>query len=379
MPSTSQNSDALIVEAIREVGVGNYSEISRRTGVNSETIRYKIKKGFAKKGLAIRTAPNYNRLGLALKWLNLTFSPQCEELGGRILDRLAKIGYLMYFGKRMAKRSFAVILSIPPKHWTEYKDFLQALTERGIIESLDCDDLACMRNISIRPQFYDFGSRGWAVEWKDLEALRITPEPVSFEVDEDPALDSLDLRILAELQTDATLPLAKIAQRLGVKPNNLRYHFWNHVIRKALISGHHVRWVGKSREERENLVVRLMFAFRGLQGDESFRLQALFNKFPFTTLELASDHGTYYVFASIPVNHLVPATKYLTDKVRGLEGKMKISVIDPTLAAAYTFPLEMFDDKRGWTWNKALALQEINALVPSVMRGASSALLTPKN
>ncbi len=368
MPNGAQNGDSLIVQAVREVGVGNYSEISRRTGLNSETIRYKIKKGFARKGLMIRIAPNYNRLGLALKWINITFAPQCEDVAGRVLDRLSKIGYLMYFGKRMAKRSFAVIFSVPPKHWTEYKDFLQALTERGIIESYEYDDLVLMRNVSIRPEYYDFDKRNWSVEWKEVEDMRITPDAVTVEVDENPALDSLDLKLLAELQTDATLPLAKIAQKLGVKPNNLRYHYWSHVMKKELISGHNVRWVGKSREEREKLVVRLLFTFRGLEGDESFKLQTLFNKFPFTTLELASDHGTYYVFASLPVNYIVSAAKYLTDNVRGLEGKMKISVIDPTLAAAYTFPFEMFDDKRGWTWNKAITLQEIDAMVPTILR-----------
>ena len=49
----SRNTEYLLLETIRQVGVSNYSLIARLTGLSAETVRYKVNKQLSKMGLGI--------------------------------------------------------------------------------------------------------------------------------------------------------------------------------------------------------------------------------------------------------------------------------------------------------------------------------------
>ena len=58
----SRNTEYLLIETIRQVGVSNYSLIARLTGLSAKTVRYKVNKQLSKLGLGILVNIDYAQL-----------------------------------------------------------------------------------------------------------------------------------------------------------------------------------------------------------------------------------------------------------------------------------------------------------------------------
>ena len=56
--------------------------------------------------------------------------------------------------------------------------------------------------------------------------------------------DSTDLGIIEQLQLDANLQVTDIAKKLKTNQKTLAYHYENHVVRRGLIKGYIVNWIG---------------------------------------------------------------------------------------------------------------------------------------
>ncbi len=168
-----------IVEAIKRVGPRNCSLISRMTGIPTETVRYKIDEQLVRKGIIIRVSVDYNKLGLARNWLTLNFSDEYDELAPRILDALSKIGYLIYYGRVVPRRNYVSIAALPPKAKAEYRKFLNGLIDLSILTSYKMDELAWVRYLSMRPEYYDFSTRTWKINWEGLNQSKVIVKGLS--------------------------------------------------------------------------------------------------------------------------------------------------------------------------------------------------------
>src|SRR5437867_11889949 len=67
-----RNQDYVLLETIKQVGASNYSLIARLTGLNPETVRYKVSKQLAKFGLDLSINVNYSELGFSMGRLTIT-------------------------------------------------------------------------------------------------------------------------------------------------------------------------------------------------------------------------------------------------------------------------------------------------------------------
>src|SRR2546425_10637641 len=67
-----RNQDYVLLETIKQVGASNYSLIARLTGLNPETVRYKVSKQLAKFGLDLSININYSELGFSMGLLTIT-------------------------------------------------------------------------------------------------------------------------------------------------------------------------------------------------------------------------------------------------------------------------------------------------------------------
>src|SRR5580704_16567737 len=70
-----RNQDYLLIDTIKRVGVSNYSLLARLTGLNPETIRYKVNRHLVKMGLGVFVNVNFADLGLAISLLTLKVNP----------------------------------------------------------------------------------------------------------------------------------------------------------------------------------------------------------------------------------------------------------------------------------------------------------------
>src|SRR5271166_4977376 len=95
-----RNQDFLLLETIKRVGVQNYSLLSRLTGLNAETIRYKVSKHLTKLGLNATIRINYGELGLSVSYLLVTPSP------GSGRSWLDNMNYVIFSGKLMGTNKY---------------------------------------------------------------------------------------------------------------------------------------------------------------------------------------------------------------------------------------------------------------------------------
>jgi hypothetical protein len=81
----------MLLETIKRVGVQNYSLLARLTGLNAETIRYKVNRHLTKLGLATTININYGELGLSFgheyqfcfqNSIHLLFFAKSSQTGG---------------------------------------------------------------------------------------------------------------------------------------------------------------------------------------------------------------------------------------------------------------------------------------------------------
>ncbi len=359
---------AKLVDAICLGGVENYSYLAKVTGLPEETVRYKITTQLPRLGLALHVVLNYEKLGLNRKIVTLAFPGQHGSKAPMAFNELAKQLYINYFGKSLNSPVYMLTLAVPSNIWTEYKDFIKYLSEKGTLDSFGFEDVLWSRHIPMRTDLYNFHKGEWAFDWSQVDKLKISPETPSPETS--PCLDAsveepdyVDLAILSELQANATLPLSKIASNIRLSEDIVYYHYTEHVKKRGLISQHVIGWTKSGGRYDHNSVSPVIFALRGADKEDTRQVQVAFQKFPFSWLELMTANGTYYVFANIPSSHFNPAMHYVSQNTASLKGKLETSILDPYESAGFALPLEMFDKKKGWAFNKALTIRDVDGLI----------------
>jgi len=353
-----------IVETIKRVGPRNVSLISRLTGIPVETVRYKIRRQLIKNGIGGHISVNYNKLGLVRNWLVLDFDEKYREMATRMLAALSKTGYLIYYGRILPQGTYVSIIALPPSLRVQYGELLDRLMDLGILASYEMDELAWIRHLSMRPEYYDFETKMWKVDWASLHQSKvIVNQMMDSEVGE-PMVDKTDLLILKELQIDSMKTISKIAKRLELKPKTVRYHYMEHVLRRGLITNFIVKWQG-SREQMHRSILNAFIEFRDLTERSLLDVQKVFHRLPFTWFDAVSNNRSLYLaFLSLPVTQYINLLDYLQASVS--VHRFEIKLVDTFCAEAYTIPYEMFNETRGWVFSPEKALKALIDLVPLI-------------
>ena len=77
-----RNQEYLLIETIKRVGPSNYSLLARLTGLNPETVRYKISKQLPKYGLGLTVNINYGELGFSMGLLRIKANSMSGKVSG---------------------------------------------------------------------------------------------------------------------------------------------------------------------------------------------------------------------------------------------------------------------------------------------------------
>ncbi len=337
-----RNQDYVLLETIKQVGASNYSLIARLTGLNPETVRYKVSKQLAKFGLDLSINVNYSELGFSMGLLTIT--PNGSSKGGW-LDR---VQYLLIMGKYVGTDKYVCLYGIPYRFKKKYLDTISALKQKGLIEDFESTELYWIRYPPFRSELYDFDAKSWAVDWRKIDGTQHEAGVTSFSVNRDSKVDEVDLKILRYLGEDPTSGLAKIGKEINANPRTVRYHHTEHVVKGNLMLGNRIRWVVPFREGATSQIMQLLFSFKSLGQDEIATPRKLFNKLPFTWLEAGTEDRSYYAFLDIPIAHFHETMKYIETNSENLRNKYEMTMLDPSSTKYLHLPDQMFDKNLGW-------------------------------
>jgi DNA-binding Lrp family transcriptional regulator len=337
--------DLLLLETIKRVGVANYSLLARLTGLNPETVRYKVHRQLHRFGLRASIYINYPELGLAP---NLLYLRAQKEAKGAWLNELP---YLLFSGREVGSESWVCLCAVPWRYRKRYEELLDGLGRRGLLMEYQLRELAWLRYPPFRAQFFDFDGGYWRVDWREVERQAQELGLLMTGLNRHSKVDHIDVKILKLLQEDPTMSISRIAKKLGANPRTVRYHHAEHVVKGNMILGSDVRWVKPLMLGHEDEITRALFSFSRLREEELRAAQALFNRIPFTWLEAGTGTeggGSYFAFLDIPVEYINETLRYIGMRAPIDKQKIAMLIIDPKESRLYPLPDELYDPERGW-------------------------------
>jgi hypothetical protein len=337
-----RNQDYLLIETIKRVGPSNYSLLARLTGLNPETVRYKISKQLGRFGLGLTVNINYGELGFSLGLMKITSNSN----SGKVWSD--HVHYLMLLSKVVGTNNNICLYGIPFRFKKKYTESFEELKQKGLIDDYQMTELYWIRYPPFRSELYDFETKCWNVDWKRIDATSQEAGVTSFSMNHDPKVDDVDIKILKYLKEDPTYGLAKVGKEIGVNPRTVRYHHSEHVVKGNLIIGNNVRWTWPLQQGRNGEIMQVMAGFKALEQDEISVVRKLFNKLPFTWVEGGTEGRDYFAFMDVPILSFHECISFIETGLGALRGKLEISILDSAKTQYMNVPDEMFDKRLGW-------------------------------
>ena len=333
-------SDHKLIQTIKQVGVSNYSLIARLTGMNAETVRYKVNKHLAKMDLSVNVNIDYGAIGFRRGLLRVKGT---QANGDSWLDQ-AK--YLTFAGKKMGSNEFICMYAIPPKFKKKYMDLYDSMKHSGAIDDFEASEIFWVRNPPLRSEFYDFNEKRWIVDWNSVDMTFHEIGVTSMSQDTEDTIDLFDLVILKHIQENPTTSITKIAKDMKLNPRTARYHYFEHVLKNKLILGFDVTWARKN-ERKPGEVMQIIYSATDLNEEQKNLACKVFNRIPFTWLE-AGGQNRYLAILDIPMINFHETVAYVERNTELIRGMLEMTMLDPSKTRLFKVPDEMFDKKRGW-------------------------------
>jgi DNA-binding Lrp family transcriptional regulator len=132
------------------------------------------------------------------------------------------------------------VYTIPIEHCMDFVQFLDELEGLEVIRKVDLHWSTCFQTVNLRCNWFDPTSRSWNFSWdKWIEEIPTKTTHLPFTLVDPPAFpvkgDKTDVFILKELEKDATVSFTELAEMLGISPQLVRYHFYEHLVKRDLI------------------------------------------------------------------------------------------------------------------------------------------------
>lgn len=335
--------ESQIISAIAKVGPRNVAELSRITGAHQETIRYKIKKRFVRRGFRFQAEVGYSKLGLGLHWGSFEVSPIYYSSAPRFFRALNYAAYLVHFSKILPQGHFVALFSLPEGKAEEFSSFLRRLKKEGIITNFTLNEVIVERHKPMDQTFFNFQADKWEVDWKKVKASAGSSLPIDRERPKQIA-DEIDMLIIKELQKDATQHIVGIARKLKVNEKTLEYHYRTHVVNRGLIPRYRTRWMKDLTKTLAHSMIIVRMTFKGLEDKEYRKIQTAISKIPFLWAEDLLRDGTYIATMNIPLADFIETNKYINEELGYLGSKVETGYMKVGEASNFTVPYEKFSD-----------------------------------
>ncbi|MEM0287417.1 MAG: AsnC family protein [Nitrososphaerota archaeon] len=336
-----RNQDYLLVETIKQVGIANYSLIARLTGLNAETVRYRVNRHLQRLGLKVMVNLNFGELGFSSGFMVMVANYGSNDL------LFGKLHYLLFSGKAVGLEKYYCVFSVPYRLKKKYYEFILTLKQEALLQDYEMIELDWLRFPPFRAEFYDFGERKWKIDWNRLDLIQNESGVMTSYLERDSKVDEFDLKILRSMQEEPTISIAKIAKATGMNPRTIRYHHLEHVVKKKLILGNNIRWVAPYQSGKSSDLMQAVFIFRKVEKVGAANVRKVFNRLPFTWLEGGKEEGSYVAFVDIPIELFHETMKYIEERLSLLSTKPEIVFLDST--KRFQLECEIFDKKWGWS------------------------------
>ncbi len=374
-----------LLRALIAMGPRNLAAVARSLNMPEETVRYKLRK-FYERGLVFSVFVDLSRLGLKPYYAELRFSPRWRPSAGQLLQSMYGYSYISYYTGYLTGSYMAAYFSMPYGAGGHLRRLLDEMAEMGILEEYRLRPAAWVSYKGVDPDFFDPDAGEWDVDWSRVKPLEALPERVDYPDEPPPAeFDYYDLLIVSELQQDARIAVAEMAERTGANEKTLAYHFNRHVVENGIVRGYLLKWWG-AHYAKTNTVSYLELVISGIRRKDVDSLRRILEALPFAYSSRLLEEGepAYVLQIAMPPNYFNHSVTWLRDRLYELSALDNASfrLLDARESMAFTVPLELYNrESESWTSRVDELVEKLRAVVrmvegagtPSAGMGSGSA------
>jgi DNA-binding Lrp family transcriptional regulator len=230
--------DLIIVEALGKYGPRNILKIANQLGISESTIRYRVN-NMIKRGL-LRLYTNVYHTFIGLKKV-LVLADVNKKYINLIEDFMAVNDFWAYTSKiHGCKEGVLALYILPVRYVKKLIDYIDKLINYNLINSYEIFYSTCFHRVNPNMTWFDLKRNEWVFKWKTIiNEVKNSPITLPYTLrdpDDFPILgDEMDIFILKELERNAIVSFREIAKKAGTTPQNVYYHYHQHIIPNRLI------------------------------------------------------------------------------------------------------------------------------------------------
>jgi hypothetical protein len=248
-----------------------------------------------------------------------------------------------------------------------------AMKRNGIFKSLESVEFDWVRDIPMWATHFNFDTVSWEFDWNSQESnpAALDVKPVQKEI-----YDSIDLKILEYLQTDASRSLSGMSENSEANYKTFSWHHREHVSARGLVKSYRVNWIGAQHsptngrrilKRQGNLWVDIVA--KDITKSERLDLMMILNRTPFVWAE-GSGSRTYFARMVFPTDETPDALHFLEMAVSAVKDRTKWFLLNQTNSMPFSLPWRNFDEgTQAWTFDGQGLSQELARLVRKIGKG----------
>jgi DNA-binding Lrp family transcriptional regulator len=232
--------DLEVLEALAAYGPRNVTEVSRKLRVPAETLRKKLKRLNSQTFLRFNANIYLANLGLRKA---VVFAEAVLGYESALLDAFKINDFWTFLSRCYGMFEGCVgIFAIPDGSRGAFEHFIRKLERSGLSKKSQIFWSTGFYSVHSKARWFNPKTKTWNFDWDgwtqeietaDTNLPQTLAEPRAFQV----RADEIDVFILKELEKDATVSFKRLAERLDISPQLVRYHYYNHLIGGDLLEG----------------------------------------------------------------------------------------------------------------------------------------------
>jgi len=368
--------DLEALEAMGTFGPRNVTEVSRRLGIPAETLRKKLKRLSSQTFLRFHANVCHANLGLRKAVIFAEAVPGYENI---LLDALKINDFWTFLSRCYGMFEGCVgIFAIPYENRSEFEHFISELERVGLSKRTQILWSTTFYSVQSKSKWFNPKTKTWNFDWdgwvNEVETATadlpiVLTEPKDFSV----RADEIDVFMLKELEKDATISFKRLAERLNISPQLVRYHYYNHLIGRDLLEGFKVTVFHFGNDSES-----FFFTFTFDEGQTLSRFASSLLDKPFVTaIGRILGKNQLYGYLSFPRSEFRAYLGILSELVRsGFLTDYQYAIQDLSSSVSETIPYQCFKKGR-WVYDDERYINILNKFLADTPLAASVAVPRP--
>jgi len=368
--------DLEVLEAFATYGPRNVTEVSRKLHMPAESLRKRLNRLNSQTFLRFHANVYLANLGLRKV---VVFAEAVPGYESALLDAFKINDFWTFLSRCYGMFEGCVgLFAVPDGSRSAFEHFIGELERVGLSKEAQIFWSTSFYSVQSKRKWFNPKTKTWNFDWdgwvqqietENTDLPQVLAEPKTFPV----RADEIDVFILKELEKDATVSFKRLAERLDISPQLVRYHYYNHLISGGLLEGFEVTVFHFGNDSESAFFI---FSFDEEQNLVRFA-SSLLDK-PFVkALGKILDKNQLYGYLYFPRSELREFLGILSKLVRsGFLKDYQYAIQDFASSARETIPFQCF--KKGkWVYDHERYMNILNKFLRATPLVENDAALRP--